>query len=90
MKIKPKKTWTVAVAVAAVAAGLALSYKPWTVYHQQRVKTDHNIKEMQQAESSREELIREKNRIEPSLGRERLARDQGYLKPGEQLAQNSK
>jgi hypothetical protein len=79
-----KSIWNIGFVAAAVATGLALSYRPWSVWRDQRIKADQHIEEMRQAEKSREELIRKRARIETPLGKEEIAREQGYLKPGEQ------
>ena len=71
--------------VAAVAVGVAYSIKPWQVYVEQRAQTDKSVAEMNQIEKRRLELIDKKTRYESSAGREELARNKGYLRPGEKL-----
>jgi hypothetical protein len=73
----------VGIGVIAVFAGVAVSAKPWQVYREQRKAADEAIAEMQQSESKRESLVREDARLKTSIGREELARKEGYRKPGE-------
>jgi hypothetical protein len=81
--MKAKAIWNSLFVVAAVAAGLLLSAKPWQVYTEQRALADQSIEEMREAEKNRNELTRQKARYESSIGREELARKQGYLAEGE-------
>ena len=75
--------WNLTFVLAAAATGLALSYRPWSVWRDHRAKADQHVQEMRDAERSREELIRQRARMETPLGKEEMAREQGYLKPGE-------
>lgn len=70
--------------VVAMATGVALSMKPWKIYGEQRERAEQSQAQMQDAEKNREELTRLKARYENPVGREELARKQGYTKPGEQ------
>jgi cell division protein FtsB len=67
----------------AIAFGLYLSRKPWTVYHEQQQKANQATREMHEAEKSREELLKQAASIESPLGRETAVRKAGYTKPGE-------
>lgn len=87
--MKRRTIWNLALVTVAVAAGLALSAKPWEAYFKQRESTDRQVTEMRRAEASRAELSRRKAQVESPVGRERLAREQGYRKPGEQPADGS-
>jgi hypothetical protein len=68
---------------AAVTAGVALGLKPWKVYGEQRRNADAYLRDAQKSENDRVELERQKNKYESSLGREELARKNGYKKPNE-------
>lgn len=81
--MKRRTMWNLALVAVAIAAGLALSAKPWEAYAKQRASTDRQLAEMRRAEASRAELSRRKAQVESPVGRERLAREQGYRKPGE-------
>ena len=70
------------VAVAAVL-GVYLSRGPWHAYSQQKEKADVATKEMLKAEQDTTDLQRQKAAIESPLGREQLARQNLWLKPGE-------
>lgn len=87
--MKRRKLWNLALVVVAVATGLALSVKPWDAYFKQRESTDRQIAEMQRAEKSRAELSSRKAQVESPVGRERLAREQNYRRPGEQPSDGS-
>jgi hypothetical protein len=78
-----KLFWNSAFVLAAIATGIALSVKPWQVYAEQRAKADAAVEDMREAEQSRVQLTREKAKYEGSLGREELAREQGFRRPGE-------
>ncbi len=71
------------IVVVAVSAGIALSRKPWQVYHEQRRAADEQLAEMHRSEKNLETLVRKDARVKTSIGREELAREAGYRKPGE-------
>jgi hypothetical protein len=75
--------WNLVIVALAIGAGLGLSYRPWAAYVDQREKADRHIAEMREAEHRREDLLRQKARYEPPLGREELARSKGYVKADE-------
>lgn len=81
--MKRKLVWNVAILVAAVGTGLALSARPWQVYREQRKIADESIREMREAEGKKAELTRQRAKVETALGREELARKQGYRRPDE-------
>ena len=74
---------TTALAVLAVGLGLALGMRPWHVYHTQQEETAQATAEMKAAERARAELLDQESEAKSSLGRQRLARDLGYIKKGE-------
>ena len=78
-----KLAWNVVFVLAAMAVGVFLSIKPWRIYQEQRTIADRSLAEMHQAESSRADLLREQADVDSPAGREKLARDAGYRKPGE-------
>lgn len=82
--MKQKTLWNVGLTAAAVAVGLALSAKPWQYYREQKKLAEAATQEMREAESKRTELVRQKAKYESALGREELARKQGYRRPDEQ------
>jgi hypothetical protein len=73
----------VGIVLIGVFSGVALSAKPWQVYKEQRLAADKEIAEMQKSEANRERLVREDAKYKSSLGREELARKEGYRKRGE-------
>ncbi|MFQ3586397.1 MAG: hypothetical protein SNJ74_09775 [Fimbriimonadaceae bacterium] len=70
--------------VLAIGAGAAMSAKTWDAYHRQRAETARATAEMVSAEKRREALVRERAYAESPAGREALARQQGFRRPGEQ------
>lgn len=68
---------------AAIGTGLLLSYGPWRMVAKQRAVTQSKLIEMRAAEKRRADDIREAAMVESSPGRERLAREHGYVQPGE-------
>jgi hypothetical protein len=70
--------------VIVVGAGIAFSLEPWRRYKEQEQKKEAKIAEMQRAEEQAEELVREKARAESALGKEELARRNGFTRRGEQ------
>lgn len=81
--MKSKLVWNLAIVFAAVGVGVALSAKPWQVYREQRKIADESIAEMRSAEGKKADLTRQRAKYETSLGREELARKQGYKRPDE-------
>ncbi len=73
----------VVIVLVAVALGFALSLRPWQVAREQRKIADEAQREMRLAESKKTELTRQRAHAESSLGREELARKQGYRRPDE-------
>jgi hypothetical protein len=74
------------VVVLAVAAGLALSRKPFEVYQQQAELKDQQAEELREAEAHRAELLRREARLRSSIGREEQARQRGLVASDEVLA----
>jgi cell division protein FtsB len=75
------------IVLAALVVGVGLSIKPWQVYREQRELADKHVGEMRKAEAAREDLLRQRAKYESAVGREELARSQGYVKPGEQVVE---
>lgn len=69
--------------VLAIATGIALSIRPWQVFHEQRSAADKTISEMRAAELRRSKLNIEQAKWDSQTGKEELARDKGYIKKGE-------
>lgn len=78
-----KLFWEWMLVFAAIGCGVFLSLGPWQKYREQRALADRAVAERRAAEKSRAELTQRKAGIESSVGREELARDAGYRKPGE-------
>ena len=70
--------WNVLFVLAAVGVGIGLSIKPWQVYREQRKLADAALLDMRDAEKNKAELTRKKARYESAIGKEELARSQGY------------
>jgi len=69
--------------LSAVGLGVYLSREPWQVYAEQRANADAKKREMQQAEKDRADLLKQKTHIDSPMGKEELAREAGFIKPGE-------
>jgi len=74
----------------AIAAGVFVSIKPWQVYRKQNEDAIQRKREMHDAESRRDDLLRKEARAQSSVGREELARKAGYLAPGESSTDTDK
>jgi cell division protein FtsB len=68
---------------AAVGTGLYLSRGPWEAYRRQRVSADQAQAKMRAAEKERTDLTRQNAFTDSPAGRDEVARNHGYLKPGE-------
>lgn len=76
----------VAIVAAAIGCGFVASQGPWIKLREQKAKTDDQVAEMRKSEAEREQLLRQEAHYRSSVGREELARGQGYLPPGEKVA----
>lgn len=74
------------IAVAAIGCGWYASKGPWKVLDRQRDRTTRQVGEMRKSEAEREQLLRQEAHYRSSVGREELARAQGFLRPGEKVA----
>lgn len=83
-KQKPNRAMNIALVAGAMLVGAGLSVRPWKVYQQQKARTAEYQKQMREAEQRRVDLTREKAKIDSPLGMEQAAREQGFIKPGEQ------
>lgn len=72
--------------LSAVALGVMFSLKPWQVYREQRRAADASMADMREAEKNRIELVRKKAQYDSALGKEELARSQGYRQADEKPA----
>jgi hypothetical protein len=74
---------TVLVAVIGVGIGLYASRDVWYRNHEKGREADQARAEMRAAELRKADLQRQKADLESEAGRERLARERGWIKPGE-------
>jgi hypothetical protein len=75
------RTWTV-IAVA-IACGAYFAREPWQVYRQQRAKANEAVAEAQLNDSLRVALLKREAQLKSPIGREKMARERGYLAKGE-------
>lgn len=73
-----KLLWNAVLLVSAVGVGIGLSIKPWQVYRLQRQQADRAGADMRAAEQERVDLTRKKAQYDSELGKEELARNEGY------------
>lgn len=78
-----KWIFSVLLVLSAVGLGVYLSRKPWQVYAEQRASAEAARREMQAAERERADLLRQKAHVDSPMGKEELAREAGFVKPGE-------
>ena len=78
-----KIVWNSIFFLGAVGLGIGLSIKPWQVYRLQRKQADVASAEMRATEQERVELTRKKAQYDSELGKEELARNQGYRQKDE-------
>jgi len=81
--MKSKLIWNLAIVGVAIVTGIMLSLKPWQVYNDQRKLAAEAVSDMRVAEGKRAELTRQRAKYESAIGREELARKQGYRRPDE-------
>lgn len=81
--MKKRRLFNLLFVLSAIALGIAFSIKPWQVYREQRHAADAALAEMRDAEKSRTELTIKKARYESAIGKEELARSQGYRQANE-------
>jgi hypothetical protein len=74
----------------AIAAGVFVSLKPWHVYQKQNEEAKQRVKDMEKAESVRDQLLSKEAREQSSIGREERVRKAGYLGPGEVASDQDK
>ena len=79
-----KTLWfTLAMLMAGISVGVYSGRMPWDTYRTQQAAADRATTDMQQAESRIADLIRLESRVHSTIGKQELARKQGYLNPGE-------
>lgn len=78
-----KAFWNSIFFIAAIAGGLALSVAPWQKYHEVKKKADGANAEARAAEIDHAERLRQKAALDSTEGKEKLARQKGYIGPGE-------
>lgn len=78
----PKPAILVAVALG-IAAGIAVSVKPWATYAEQREEAKAVRQELEDVRKERKRLEIEEAKSDSDVGRETKARDAGYHAPGE-------
>ena len=75
------KTWIVV--IVAVACGAYLARMPCQVYRQQRSKANDAVAEAQVNDALRVSLEKREADLKSPVGREKSAREHGYLAKGE-------
>jgi len=75
------RTWTM-VAVA-IACGAYLARAPWQMYRLQHAKANQAVAEAQTNDVLRVSLMKREADLKSPIGREKMAREHGYLAKGE-------
>ena len=75
------KIWMIV--AAAVLCGASFARVPWQVYRQQRANANQAIAEAEHNDSLRVALVKRQAQLKSPIGREKSARERGYLAKGE-------
>lgn len=75
--------WKALWVLAAAGIAIGLSLKPWQLYREQAEGAEKSKAAMRKAEAEQAELLEEQSHVESPAGRERLARERGYVRPNE-------
>lgn len=67
----------------ALACGAYFARAPWQVYRQQRAKANAAVAEAQANDAQRVSLLKRQADLKSPIGREKIARERGYLAKGE-------
>jgi hypothetical protein len=74
-------TWTVV--GVAIACGAYLARAPWQMYRVQRAKANAAVGDAQTNDALRVGLMKREADLRSPIGREKMARERGYLAKGE-------
>ncbi len=75
------RTWMIVIFAAVMGAYLARA--PWKVYREQRSHANELLAQAQTDEMQQTSLEKRDSDLKSPIGREKLAREHGYLKQGE-------
>lgn len=75
------KTWMIV--IAAVAFGAYFARMPWQIYREQRSRANDAVAEAQVNETQRIGLLKRQAELKSRTGKEKIARERGYLAKGE-------
>jgi hypothetical protein len=75
------RTWTIV--IFALVCGAYLARAPWKVYREQRSHANELLAQAQTDEMQQTSLEKRDADLKSPIGREKLAREHGYLKQGE-------
>ena len=71
------------IVIAAIGFGAYLARDSWKMAQKEEIRAQQAHRKMLKAESSRVKLIQERAELQSESGREKVARDRGFTKPGE-------
>ena len=77
------KTRTWMIVIFAVICGAYMAREPWKVYREQRSHANESLAQAETDEMQVTSLEKREADLKSPLGREKLAREHGYLKQGE-------
>ena len=71
------------IVIFAAVCGAYLARVPWQVYREQRSHANEALERAQTDEMQATSLVKRSQDLKSPIGREKLAREHGYLKQGE-------
>jgi hypothetical protein len=74
---------TLTLVAVAICFGAYFARMPWEVYRQQRAKANQSLAEAQVNDIQRISLMKREAELKSPIGREKIAREHGYLHTGE-------
>lgn len=71
------------IVVVALCCGAYLAREPWQIYREQKAKANSAVAEAQANDRLHVDLLKNEAELKNPIGREKMARDHGYVKKGE-------
>jgi hypothetical protein len=71
------------IVIVAIGCGFYFAREPWRIYREQRAKANSAIAEAQANDRLHVSLVKNEAELRNPIGREKTAREHGYVKQGE-------